>query len=92
MPDLPQKHEKLGPTKNPVEQQTPDGGEPFQGGGRRADLPYGDQQRQAADADYNHNLERTFAKDREAIGQMHGKTDGTPWVKGGSGRRGRDAT
>ena len=87
MPDLPQKHEKLGPTNSPVEQRTPDGGEPFQDGGRRADLPYGHQQRPAADADYRANLERTFAKDREAVGQMHGRLDGTPWV--GKGRNAR---
>lgn len=88
MPDLPQKHEKLGPTKSPVEQQTPDGGEPFQGGGRRADLPYDYQQRAAADADYADIHERTRIKDREAIGQMKA-LDGTPWVKGGSGRNAR---
>ena len=87
MPDLPQKHEKLGPTQSPVEQRTPDGGMPFQGGGRRADLPYDYQQRAAADADYADVHERTRVKDREAIGQMHGKLDGTPWV--GKGRNAR---
>ncbi len=90
MPDLPQKHEKMGPTKNPVEQRSPDGSEPFTGGGRRADLPYDYQQREAADADWKANLERVARQDREAVGQMHGKDDGTPWVKGGSGK-GRNA-
>ena len=88
MPDLPQKHEKLGPTKSPVEQQTPDGGTPFQGGGRRADLPYDYDQRAAADADYADVHERTRVKDREAIGQMHGREDGTPWVGKGRNAKG----
>ncbi len=86
MPDLPQKHEKLGPTQSPSEQRTPDGGEPFQGGGRRADLPYDYQQRAAADADWKAELARNTRQDREAIGQMHGKDDATPWVKGSKGR------
>lgn len=86
MPSLPEKHEKLGPTNKPTEQGTPDGGTPFQGGGRRADLPYDYQQRDAADADWKAQLARNARQDREAVGQMHGKLDGTPWVKGGSGR------
>lgn len=86
MPDLPQKHEKPKLGQQPVEQQTPDGGEPFAGGGRRADLPFDYQQRPSADADYNANLVRNARQDREAIGQMHGKNDGTPWVGKGRGR------
>lgn len=89
MPDLPQKHEKMGPVKSPVEQQSPDGSEPFAGGGRRADLPFDYQQRASADADYADNLERVRRQDREAVGQMHGKADGTPWVNGGKGRNAR---
>ena len=85
MPDLPQRHEKLSPTRQPTEQQTPDGGTPFQGGGRRADLPYDYQQREAADADYAANLARTRRQDREAIGQQK-SLDGTPWVGRGRGR------
>ncbi len=78
--------EKVGPDfgAGPSEQRSGDLDPPFKGGGRRADLPADWQQRAAADADYNYNLSRTRAKDREAVGQMHGKLDGTPWV--GKGR------
>ena len=69
--------------RGPVEQQTGDEDPPFSGGGRRADLPSGHQQRQAADADWRANLARNARQDREALGQ---KTD-TPWVRGGSGRK-----
>jgi hypothetical protein len=85
--NIPEKHQKMGPSLDPVEQATPDGGEPFQGGGRHADLPFDYRQRPAADADYNANLARNARQDREAIGQMHGKDDGTPWV--GKGRNAR---
>lgn len=72
--------------RGPVEQQTPDDGAPFEGGGRRADLPGGYQQRQSADADWRANLDRNARQDREAVGQPRA-LDGTPWVKGGSGRK-----
>ena len=77
---------KIGPGfgAGPSEQQTGDLDPPFKGGGRRADLPADWQQRAAADADYADVHERTRVKDREAIGQMHGREDGTPWV--GKGR------
>ena len=86
MPDLPKKYEKMGPGKNPIEQTSPDGSAPFTGGGRHADLPYDYQQREAADADYVNNLARVRRQDKEALGQMHGKIDGTPWVGRGRGR------
>ncbi len=73
--------------RGPTEQQTGDMSPPFSGGGRRADLPADYQQRDAADADWKGNLARNSRQDRQAIGQMHGKDDGTPWVKGGSGRK-----
>lgn len=71
------------PKLGPVEQQTGDYDQPFEGGGRRADLPADWQQRAAADADYRANLARNQRQDREALGQ---KTDAS-WVRGGSGRR-----
>lgn len=80
---------KLGPGGGigPSEQQTGDLKPPFDGGGRRADLPADYQQREAADTDYQNNLARNARQDREALGQMHGKNDGTPWV--GKGRNAR---
>lgn len=80
--------EKVGPgfSAGPSEQQTSDLDPPFKGGGRRADLPADYQARQTADQDYNQNLERVRRQDREALGQMHGKLDATPWVQGGKGR------
>lgn len=54
--------------RGPSEQQTGEQDEPFAGGGRRADLPAGYQQRQAADADWRHNLARNKRQDREQLG------------------------
>lgn len=73
---------KLGPS----EQQTGDLDGPFEGGGRRADLPADYQQREAADKDYEANLARTKRWDRAAVGQMKA-LDGTPWVGKGYGRK-----
>ena len=90
MPDLPQKVQKMGPSLDPIEQTSPDGGLPFQGGGRHADLPFNYQQREAADADYENNLARVRRQDKQALGQMHGKLDGTPWIGRGKGRNAGD--
>lgn len=68
----------------PVEQQTGDDDPPFTGGGRRADLPRDWQQRQAADADYNANLNTVKRWDSEAVGTAR-SLDGTPWVGTGRG-------
>ena len=72
--------------RGPVEQQTMDDGAPFEGGGRRADIPGDWQQRAAADADWRANLSRNARQDKQAIGQPKA-LDGAPWVKGGSGRK-----
>ena len=72
--------------RGPVEQQTMDDAPAFEGGGRRADIPGDYQQRDAADADWRKNLARNTRQDRQAIGQPKAQ-DGTPWVKGGSGRK-----
>lgn len=74
------------PRRGPPEQQTMDDDPPFKGGGRRADLPADYQQRDAANADWRTNLDRNAKQDREAVGQPRA-LDGTPWVKGGSGRK-----
>lgn len=71
--------------RGPVEQRTPDDGAPFEGGGRRADIPGDYQQREAADADWRKNLSRNARQDKQAIGQAK-SLDGTPW-QSGSGRR-----
>lgn len=72
--------------RGPTEQQTMDDAPPFDGGGRRADIPGDYQQRDAADADWKAQLARNSRQDRAAIGQMHGKDDATTWVRG-SGRK-----
>lgn len=72
--------------RGPTEQQTGDGDPPFQGGGRRADLPADYQQRECADQDWRAQLDRNQRQDRECLGQPKA-LDGTPWVKGGSGRK-----
>lgn len=68
------------PNYGPTEQQTGDCDPPFEGGGRRADLPADYQQRDAADADWKGELQRNQRQDRAAIGQPKA-LDGTPWMK-----------
>jgi hypothetical protein len=70
----------------PSEQRTPEISKPFAGGGRRADLNGGYDQRAAANRDWEIQLTRNSRQDREAVGQ---KTD-TGWVGTGLGHpRGR---
>lgn len=72
--------------RGPTEQRTLDTDPAFAGGGRRADLPADYQQRDAADSDWRKQLARNDRQDRQAIGQPKA-LDGTPWVKGGLGRK-----
>lgn len=72
------------PWLGPSEQRTPEHGDPFEGGGRRADLEADWQQRKMADADYAANLDRARRWDSEASGTAR-TLDGTPWIGTGKG-------